>query len=131
MPQLLLTRIFPFDVAEYIYKFIQKTQCERIYSRKLYSPASLIINSLIKEYSDYTIIKNVGMASDKIKTIYRITYPIKCAGLLEKNIDILIDEYINNLIILKKLLSYHYNYSQDYIKKLYGNNILYLDKLID
>jgi len=132
MPQLLLTRIFPFDIAEYIYKFIQKTQCERIYySRKLYSPTSLIINSLIKEYSDYNIIKNIGMACDRIKTIYRITYPIKCEGLLEKNIDILFDEYINSLIKLKYHLLYHYNNSQEHIKMLYGGYIFYLDKLID
>ena len=130
MPQLLLTRIFPFDIAEYIYKFIQTIQCERIYFLKL-NYSSLIINSLIKEYSDYNIIKNVGMASDRIKTIYRITYPIKRTGLLEKNIDILFDEYINSLIKLKYHLLYHYNNSQNNIKMLYGSCIFYLDKLID
>ena len=130
MPQLLLTRIFPLDIAEYIYKFIQTTQCERIYFLKLNYP-SLIVQSLIKEYSDYTIIKNVGMACDRIKTIYRITYPIKCAGLLEKNIDILFDEYINSLIKLKHHLLYHYSNSQEHIKMLYGGYIFYLDKLID
>ena len=70
MPYLLLSQIFPSDIAEYIYKFIQTSQCERIYWYKLYSPSSFIVESLIKEYSDYTIIKNVGMASDRLKNIY-------------------------------------------------------------
>lgn len=130
MPQLLLTRIFPLDIAEYIYKFIQTIQCERIYFRKLNYP-SLIVQSLIKEYSDYSIPKNVGMASDRLKIITKITYPIKRAGLLEKNIDILFDKYINNLMILKKHLDYHYKNSQEHIRILYGCCAFYLDKLID
>ena len=132
MPITLLSRIFPFDIAEYIYNFVKINKCINIYWNKLYMPSSLIIDNIIKQFSNYNIPSNLGLIYNSIHILYTIIYPIKQKGFLQKNIYIFLDEYIDKLNIMKKHLNYHHNnYYKNDIFFGCAKIIKYLDKFID
>ena len=47
----LFSRILPSDVASIIFNFVKLQKTQKIYWEQLYSPASLILENLIKKYS--------------------------------------------------------------------------------
>tara|TARA_Y100000748_G_C15332260_1_gene424577 strand:- start:269 stop:670 length:402 start_codon:yes stop_codon:yes gene_type:complete len=117
MPSTLLSRILPQDISQIIYNLIKLEKLEKIYWEKLYSPASFIVNKLVDEYSNYSskyYRSGIFYIRDDIMTIIRITNKVASQGLIEKNIYILMDEYIDNLYILKKHLEYHFKYSKGF-----------------
>lgn len=104
-----MTRILPIEIADIIFNYIKLQKTQKIYWEQLYSPASIILKNLIKIYSDYNKIFNpVCYDIDRINIIIRITSKIIQKQLIKKNIYIYMDEYIDNLYILKKHLEFHF-----------------------
>lgn len=114
MPFTLFSRILPSDVANIIFNFVKKIQnTQKIYWEQLYSPASFVIIKLMKRYSDYS--KIFHLTSDVYNDLMIITSNTKrlaAKGLIQKNVYIHMDEYIDNLRILKKHLEFHFKYKR-------------------
>jgi hypothetical protein len=105
----LLSRILPGDVARIIFDYVKLEKTQKIYWKELYSPASLIVNKLVKRYSDYSIVFNSkNELYDDLMIITNITNRLSSKGLIQKNIYIPMDEYIDNLRTLKKHLKFHF-----------------------
>ena len=105
----LFSRILPTNIANIIFNFVKLQKTQKIYWEHLYSPASLILENLIKTYSNYTKIFNpVCYDIISINIITNITNKFSSQGLIQKNIYIYMDEYIDNLYILKKHLQFHF-----------------------
>jgi hypothetical protein len=105
----LFSRILPSDLANIIFNFVKLQKTQQIYWEQLYSPSSLIINKLVKRYSDYS--KVFSLRSDlhnDLMIVTSITNRLAAKGLIQKNIYIYMDEYIDNLRILKKHLEFHF-----------------------
>tara|TARA_Y100000816_G_scaffold129523_1_gene91327 strand:- start:1170 stop:1589 length:420 start_codon:yes stop_codon:yes gene_type:complete len=139
MPFTLFSRILPSDVANIIFNFVKKIQnTQKIYWEQLYSPASFIIKKLMKKYSDYSkVFHPTSYVYNDLMIITRITNRVAAKGLIQKNIYIHMDEYIDNLRILKKHLEFHFKdkrqvsllWSQTFICGQFM--IQYLDEHID
>lgn len=105
----LFSRILPPEIANIIFNFVKLQKTQQIYWEQLYSPASLILKNLIKIYSDYDKVFNpICYDIHRINIITRITNKFASRGLLQKNIYICMDEYIDNLHTLKKHLQFHF-----------------------
>lgn len=126
----LLSRILPSDIANIIYDYIKLQKTQQIYWEQLYSPASLMVKNIINIYSDYEKVSNpICYYIDPITIITRKTNILVSRGLLQKNIYIYMDEYIDNLDTLKKHLEYHSKYNkQDILYYQYA--IESLEKLL-
>lgn len=112
MPFTLFSCILPAEIANIIFNFVklQKT-VETIYWEKLYSPASLILENLTDAYSDYEkVFKFTPYFYDinRVDIIIRATNIVASQGLLQKNIYIYMDKYIDNLYALKKHVEFHF-----------------------
>tara|TARA_X000000368_G_scaffold232984_1_gene184026 strand:- start:1645 stop:2040 length:396 start_codon:yes stop_codon:yes gene_type:complete len=104
----LLSRILPYEIAKIIFDYIKLNKTQQIYWEQLYSPTSFIIKDLIKIYSDYNKAFNPLCHNiDRISIIAKITNKLASRGVLQKNIYIYMDEYIDNLDTLKKHLQFH------------------------
>tara|TARA_B100001093_G_C25945784_1_gene642815 strand:- start:60 stop:476 length:417 start_codon:yes stop_codon:yes gene_type:complete len=105
----LFSRILPSDLANIIFNFVKLQKTQQIYWEQLYSPASFIIKKLMKRYSDYSKVFNpISDLHNDLMIITRITNRLAAKGLIQKNIYIHMDEYIDNLRILKKHLKFHF-----------------------
>lgn len=105
----LFSRILPSELANIIFDYVKLLKTQQIYWEQLYSPASLTLKNLINLYSDYDKVFNpICYNIDRITIITNITNRIASRGLLQKNIYIYMDEYIDNLYILKKHLQFHF-----------------------
>lgn len=134
----LFSRILPSDVANIIFNFVKLQKTQQIYWKQLYSPASFIIKKLMKRYSDYNKVFNpISDLHNDLIIITRITNRLAAKGLIQKNIYIHMDEYIDNLRILKKHLAFHFKDIKQVscgINPLFISSqsmIQYLDKHID
>lgn len=134
----LFSRILPSDVANIIFNFVKLQKTQQIYWEQLYSPSSLIINKLVKIFSDYSKVFNpICDLHNDLMIVIRITNRLVVKGLIQKNIYIHMDEYIDNLRILKKHLEFHFkdkNHLPYGVKSLLicGQSMIqYLDKHID
>ena len=133
----LFSRILPHDVASIIFNFVKLQKTQKIYWEQLYSPASLILENLIKKYSDYSKVFHPWILCDvynDLMIINRITNRVAARGLIQKNIYIYMDEYIDNLRTLKKHLEFHFkDKTLDGWPLFMGNQsmIQSLDKFID
>lgn len=108
MPFTLLSRILPIEIAYIIFDYIKLQKTQQIYWEQLYSPASLIIKNLVKIYSNYEMAFNpICNNIDQISIIAKITNKLTSQGIIQKNIYIYMDEYIDNLDTLKKHLQFH------------------------
>ena len=120
----LLSRILPYEIAKIIFDYIKLNKTQQIYWEQLYSPTSFIIKDLIKIYSDYNKVFNPLCHNiDRISIIAKITNKLASRGVLQKNIYIYMDEYIDNLLTLKKHLKYHF---KDKRQMSYGVNPLFI-----
>ena len=119
----------PDEISAIIYDYVKLAKFQQIYWEKLYSPASLIVKKLIKIYSDYDkIFHSFTPVNNELIIIIKITTEVASQGFIQKNIYILMDEYIDNLGILKKHLDYHFRYS---IRNLYYICMIHsLEKLL-
>lgn len=109
MPFTLFTQILPLEIANIIFNYVKLQKTQRIYWEQLYSPASLILKNLINIYSNYNKVFNITCyIIDNINIINRINYRFASRKLLQKNIYIYMDEYIDNLHKLKKHLEFHF-----------------------
>ena len=120
----LFSRILPPEIANIIFDYVKLQKTQKIYWEKLYSPSSFIIKKLMKRYSDYS--KDFSPITDvynDIMIIARITNKLAAKGLIQKNIYIYMDEYIDNLLTLKKHLKYHF---KDKRQMSYGVNPLFI-----
>jgi hypothetical protein len=127
----LFSRILPHDVASIIFNFVKLQKTQKIYWEQLYSPASLILENLIKIYSDYDKVFNpICYDIDRIKIITIITNKFASQGLIQKNIYIYMDEYIDNLHTLKKHLQFHFKDTRQLLM-LNKSIIECLDKFLD
>ena len=126
----LFSRILPSEIANIIFDYIKLQKTQQIYWEQLYSPASLIVKNLINIYSDYDKVSNpICYYIEPITIITRKTNKLVSHGLLQKNIYIYMDEYIDNLNTLKKHLEYHSKYNkQDILYYQYA--IECLEKLL-
>lgn len=105
----LFTRFLPSDVAIIIFNFVKLQKTQKIYWEQLYSPVSLIINKLVKRYSDYNkVFCPIIDVYNDLMIITNITNRLAARGLIQKNIYIYMDEYIDNLRTLKKHLKFHF-----------------------
>ena len=131
----LLSRILPSDVASIIFNFVKLQKIQEIYWEQLYSPSSLIIKKLVKRYSDYSkVFHPISDVYNDLMIINRITNRVAARGLIQKNIYIYMDEYIDNLRTLKKHLEFHFkDKTLDGWPLFMGNQsmIQSLDKFID
>ena len=134
----LFSRILPSDVANIIFNFVKLQKTQQIYWEQLYSPASFIIKKLMKRYSDYSKVFNpISDLHNDLMIVTRITNRLAAKGLIQKNIYIHMDEYIDNLRILKKHLEFHFKDKKQVsngVKPLLicGQSLIqYLDKNID
>ncbi len=133
----LFSRILPSDVANIIFNFVKLQKTQKICD-ELDCYTHLIIKKLIKRYSDYSKVFNpISDLHNDLMIITRITNRLAAKGLIQKNIYIHMDEYIDNLRILKKHLEFHF---KDKRQESYGfrplficgqSMIQYLDKHID
>lgn len=104
----LFSRILPPEIANIIFNFVKLQKTQQI-SEELDCYTHLIIKDLIKKYSDYDKIFNpICYDIHRINIITRITNIFASRGLLQKNIYICMDEYIDNLHTLKKHLQFHF-----------------------
>lgn len=129
----LFSRILPSDLANIIFNFVKLQKTQKIYWEQLYSPSSLILENLIKIYADYDKVFNpISYDIDRINIIIRITNKFASQGLIQKNIYIYTDEYIDNLHTLKKHLQFHFKDTRHLRLQLHlQSTIQFLDKLID
>ena len=129
----LFSRILPSELANIIFNFVKLQKTQKIYWEQLYSPSSLILENLIKIYADYDKVFNpISYDIDRINIIIRITNKFALQGLIQKNIYIYTDEYIDNLHTLKKHLQFHFKDTRHLRLQLHlQSTIQSLDKLID
>ena len=138
MPFTLFSRILPPEIAIIIFNFIKLKKTQIIYWEQLYSPASFIVKKLVKRYSDYNkVFYPISDVYNELMIITRITNKFAVRGLIQKNIYIYMDEYIDNLHTLKKHMEFHF---EDKRQESYGVKPLFicdqsmiqsLDKFID
>ena len=134
----LFSRILPSELASIIFNFVKLQKTQKIYWEQLYSPASFIIKKLMKRYSDYSkVFHPISDVYNDLMIITRITNRLAAKGLIQKNIYIYMDEYIDNLRTLKKHMEFHF---EDKRQESYGVKPLFicdqsmiqsLDKFID
>jgi hypothetical protein len=117
MPYTLLSRILPQEISLIIYDYVKLNKVQEIYWYKLYSPAHLIIKKYIAIYSKYDKIYQYNKVNNnELEIVIKITNTLKKKGFIKKNIYIFMDEYIDNLMVLKKHLDYHFKYIKNYSK---------------
>ena len=134
----LFSRILPPEIANIIFDYVKLQKTQKIYWVQLYSPTSFIVKKLIKRYSNYSkVFHPFSDVYNDLMIITNITNKLAVRGLIQKNIYIYMDEYIDNLRTLKKHMEFHF---KDIIQLTYGVNSLLmqeqslihsLDKFID
>lgn len=133
----LFSRILPHDVASIIFNFVKLQKTQTI-SAVLDCYTHLIIKNLIKIYSDYSkVFHPISDVYNQLSVITRVKDKFATRGLIQKNIYIYMDEYIDNLRTLKKHMEFHF---KDKRQESYGVKPLFicdqsmiqsLDKFID
>lgn len=130
MPFSLFSRILPPDISNIIFNFVKLEKTKKIYN-ELDSYAHLIIKKLVNRFSDHgKVYYTVFDVYNELTTITRITNKFLKKGLIQKNIYIYMDEYIDNLFRLKQHIEFHF---KDTKQLLFCDEAMFqcLDKFID